>query len=153
MCMKKVQSEGISVMGLIRNSVKFELTIFIFTFMFGMSYYGWDILKSTLFLCWEEVKVLVIQSCPTLWDPMVCGPPSSSVHGIFQARVLEWARGSSWSRNRTWVSCSADKFFTNWATREANRIWCDCTNAILEAATFSHYHYRQRALESPHVSK
>ena len=33
----------------------------------------------------------VAQSCPTLCDPMDCGPPGSSVHGIFQARVLEWA--------------------------------------------------------------
>ena len=32
----------------------------------------------------------VTQSCLTLSDPMDCGPPGSSVHGIFQARVLEW---------------------------------------------------------------
>ena len=32
----------------------------------------------------------VAQSCPTLHDPMDCSPPGSSVHGIFQARVLEW---------------------------------------------------------------
>ena len=32
----------------------------------------------------------VAQSCPTLNDPMNCSPPGSSVHGIFQARVLEW---------------------------------------------------------------
>ena len=32
----------------------------------------------------------VPQSCPTLSDPMDCSPPGSSVHGIFQARVLEW---------------------------------------------------------------
>jgi len=32
----------------------------------------------------------VAQSCPTLSDPMDCSPPDSSVHGIFQARVLEW---------------------------------------------------------------
>ena len=32
----------------------------------------------------------VIQSCQTLRDPMECSPPGSSVHGIFQARVLEW---------------------------------------------------------------
>ena len=31
-----------------------------------------------------------LQSCPTLCDPMHCSPPGSSVHGIFQARVLEW---------------------------------------------------------------
>ena len=33
----------------------------------------------------------VTQSCPTLSDPMDCSPPGSSVHGIFQARVLEWS--------------------------------------------------------------
>ena len=32
----------------------------------------------------------VTQSCPTLWDPMDCSPPGSSVHGISQARILEW---------------------------------------------------------------
>ena len=32
----------------------------------------------------------VAQSCPTLWDPMDCSLPGSSIHGIFQARVLEW---------------------------------------------------------------
>ena len=32
----------------------------------------------------------VAQSCPTPSDPMDCGPPGSSVHGIFQARVVEW---------------------------------------------------------------
>ena len=32
----------------------------------------------------------VAQSCPTPSDPMDCSPPDSSVHGIFQARVLEW---------------------------------------------------------------
>ena len=39
-----------------------------------------------------QVKVLVFQSCPTLSDPMDCSLPGSSVHGIFQARVLEWGR-------------------------------------------------------------
>ena len=34
---------------------------------------------------------LVAQSCPTLWDTMDCRLPGSSIHGIFQARVLEWA--------------------------------------------------------------
>ena len=32
----------------------------------------------------------VAESCPTLSDPMDCGPPDSSIHGIFQAGVLEW---------------------------------------------------------------
>ena len=38
----------------------------------------------------EKVKVLVIQMCPTLCHPMDCSPPGSSVHGILQARILEW---------------------------------------------------------------
>ena len=73
-------------------------------------------------LKWSEV--LVAQSCLTLGDPMYCGPPGSSTHVIFQARVLEWvaisfSRGSSWPRGGTWVSCTAGRFFTYWAMREA----------------------------------
>ena len=41
----------------------------------------------------------VAQSCPTLSDPMDCSPPGSSVHGIFQARVLEWG-ATAFSTNR-----------------------------------------------------
>ena len=72
----------------------------------------------------EKVKVLVAQSCPTLCYPMDCSPLGSSVHRILQARILEWvampfSRGSSWSRDWTWVSCIAGWFFTVWATREA----------------------------------
>ena len=39
---------------------------------------------------YEEKENEVIQSCPTLCDPMDCSPPGSSIHGIFQARILEW---------------------------------------------------------------
>ena len=71
------------------------------------------------------VCVLVTQSSPTLWDPMDCGPPGSSVHGILQARILEWFaissfRGSSQPSDRTWVSCIIGRFFTIWATREVH---------------------------------
>ena len=50
--------------------------------------------------------VLVAQPCPTLYDPTDCIPPGSSVHGILQARVLEWvaipfSRWSFWPRDRT----------------------------------------------------
>ena len=41
------------------------------------------------------LHVLVVQSCPTLCDPMDCSPPGSSVHGTFQARILEWFAISS----------------------------------------------------------
>ena len=52
-----------------------------------------------------------------LWDPMDCSLPGSSVHGISQARILEWiamsfSKGSSWSRDRTSISCIAGKLFT-----------------------------------------
>ena len=59
----------------------------------------------------------VAQSCPTPWDPMDCSPPGSSVHGIFQGKILEWvaissSRGSSWPRDQTHDSCIAGRFFT-----------------------------------------
>ena len=62
------------------------------------------------------------QSCLTLCDPMGHRLPGSSIHGIFQARVLEWvaisfSRGSSWPRDRTQVSRIVGRRFTVWATR------------------------------------
>ena len=62
--------------------------------------------------------------CPALHDTMVCSLPGSSVHGIFQARTLEWvaisfSRGFSQPRDRTEVSCIPGGFFTAWATGEA----------------------------------
>ena len=55
--------------------------------------------------CWECVCML---SHSVMSDPLDCSPPGSSVHGIFQARILEWvalsfSRGSSPSRDQTWV--------------------------------------------------
>ena len=41
-----------------------------------------------------KVDVLVTQSCPTLCDPKDCSPPGSSIHGILQARILEWTASS-----------------------------------------------------------
>ena len=64
----------------------------------------------------------VSQSCPTLCDPLNCSLPGYSVHGILQARILEWvaisfSRGSSWSRDQTWVSCVTGRRFMLWTTR------------------------------------
>ena len=61
----------------------------------------------------------VTQSCSTLCDPMDCSLSSSSVHGISQARTVEWiatpfSRESSWSRSQTQVSCIVGQFFTIW---------------------------------------
>ena len=72
-------------------------------------------------LRWSEVT----QLCPTLFDHMDCSLPGSSVHGIFQAIVLEWiaisfSRGSSRPRDWTQVSRIVDRRFTVWATREVH---------------------------------
>ena len=48
---------------------------------------------------WRNLCVLVAQSCPTLCDPMDCSAPGSSVHGILQARILEWVAMPSSMRN------------------------------------------------------
>ena len=63
--------------------------------------------------CSRQHKLQLIvsaKSCPTLCDPMDCSPPGSSVHGILQARILEWVampscRGSSQPRDRTHILC------------------------------------------------
>ena len=61
-------------------------------------------------------EVLVAQLCPTLCDPMDCSPPGSSIHGILQARILEWvaipfSRGSSQPKDLTQVSCISGRYF------------------------------------------
>ena len=71
-----------------------------------------------------QVKVL-ISHVRLFVTPWTVAFPGSSVHGISQARILEWvvipfSRGSSWPRDRTWVSYFAGRFFTPWATREAS---------------------------------
>ena len=74
-----------------------------------------------LFYCHlEGLHAKWLQSCLTLWDPMDCTPPGSSVHGILQARILECAampssKESSRPRDHTRVSCIccvAGEFFT-----------------------------------------
>ena len=76
----------------------------------------------------KKVKVKVTQSCLTLWDPK-----DYTVHGVLQARILEWvafpfSRWSSQPRDWTQVSRMAGGLFTSWATREApwsrTCLWC-----------------------------
>ena len=68
------------------------------------------------------------QSCPTLCDPRDCSLPGSSVHEIFQARILEWvaisfSRGSSWPRDRTRVSRIVGRHFTICKSRKSRDTW------------------------------
>ena len=64
-----------------------------------------------------EIESEVAHLCPTLCDSVDCSQPGSSVHGILQARILEWvaislSRGSSQPRDRTRVSCTVGRRFT-----------------------------------------
>ena len=68
----------------------------------------------------KESEVVLL--CPTFCNPMDCSLPGSSVHGIFQAKMLEWvvisfSRALSWTRDQTHSPASG--FFTTEATREA----------------------------------
>ena len=87
--------------------------------------------------------MLVAQSCPTLCNPMDCSPPGSSVHGILQARTLEWvaicfSKGSSRPRDWTQVSRIAGKLFTIWATRPRSIPKTVISNVSLAVLTQGH---------------
>ena len=76
------------------------------------------------------MRAKLLQSCPTLCDPLDSSPPGSSVHGILQGRILEWvaisySRGSSLPRDGTLPLMSpalAVRFFTTSTIREAHGI-------------------------------
>ena len=78
---------------------------------------GWDFYCTAFPIKTDSVLCLVTQWCLTLCDPVNCSPPGSSVHGVLQARIPEWAampssRESSKPRDQTQVSCTAGEFFT-----------------------------------------
>ena len=78
----------------------------------------------TLVMCCVVSCSVVSDPC----NPIDCSPPGSSVHGIFQARIVEWvafpfSRRSSQHMDQTQISHIASRFFTIWATREAQEYW------------------------------
>ena len=87
---------------------------------------GFFLLKSTAFLFLALLVpsfCIESESCSVVSDS--CDPMDYTVHGILQARLLEWvavpfSRGSSQPRDWTQVSNTAGRFFTSWATREAH---------------------------------
>ena len=102
-------------------------------------------------------RVLALSHVWLFCNPMDCSPPGTSVHGILQARILEWvaipfSRGSSPPRDWTWVSwnsCIAGRFFTIWATREGPKAGaysiilslCVCANTPSETAPSLHINF------------
>ena len=87
----------------------------------------------------QERYAQSLQLCPTLRDPMDCSPPGSSVHGILQARTLEWtampsSRGSFQPRDQTCISCVAGEFFTDESPGKPRETMCHFNKtAFLEA--------------------
>ena len=78
-----------------------------------------EICQDTYFKTQKQHVCLVTKSCLTVYDPMDCCPPGSSVHGILQARILEWvvmpsSKGSSQFKDQTQVSCIAGGFHYWW---------------------------------------
>ena len=67
-----------------------------------------------------KMKSEIAQSCPTLHDSMDCSPPGSSVHGIFEATVLEWA-AIAFSEN-TWSNRQIWPWNTEWSRANTNRV-------------------------------
>ena len=100
--------------------------LFPINFLFSSStVLSWFFALNNLKDTWpNKSEIVSCSACPTLCNLMDYSLPGFSVHGIFQARVLEWvaisfSRWSSRPRNQTQVSCTARRCFTLWATREA----------------------------------
>ena len=105
----------------IQTSFHYEL----WTLQFPWSQYCFcsPLLCDNSFFLFPHGCCLVIQWCPTLGGPKDCRLPGSSVHGIFQTRILEWvaisfSRRSSWPRDGTFISCISRWILYCWATRE-----------------------------------
>ena len=100
-----------------------------------------------LCLKWKESESEVAQLCPTVCDPVDCSPPGSSVHGILQARILEWVaisfpRVSSQPSNKTGsLALQADSLPTELQGKPIT----ECTFCIFEKnwQNFSFWHFRE----------
>ena len=87
------------------------------------------------------IRAKLLQSCPTLCNPMDCNLPDTSVHGYSPSKntgedchaliAMPSSRGSSQPRNWTEVSCITSRFFTDWATREAQE-YCSGSLSLLQ---------------------
>ena len=123
-----------------------------------MSHFSCSLSQGVKMIYTSEKKKwkLVTQSCLTLCDPMNCRQPGSFVHGILQARILEWvaipfSRRSSQPRDWTWVSCIASRFFTHWATREALSLRYKCCHWPRNYLFFHTFQSRYETHSSVHL--
>ena len=96
---------------------------------------------------WESESEIT-RSCPTLCNTMDCSLPRVSVHGIFQARILEWvalsfSRGSSRPRDQARVSRIVGRSFTVWAASEVIDL-----QSLVTTQTHTHTHTHTHALQN-----
>ena len=107
------------------------------------------------------VCVLVAQSCRILCNPMDCSQPGSSIHGILQARILEWvaicfSRRYSWPRDGTRVSHAVGIFFTICATGASVGDWLNklkhlhCYGLNVFPLRFTWWNPNTQSLPTPH---
>ena len=115
-----------------------HVCVFVYMIKFSSVPFGWQLKmpcrlyqKKSNIPPWRpsSLHAKSFQSCPTFCNPVDCSPPGSSVHGILQARILEWvaissSRGSFRAEDGTHIgSCVAGRFFTTSITWET---WCLC---------------------------
>ena len=104
--------------------------------------------------------VYSLQSCLTLCDPKDCRPPGSSVHGILQARILEWvaisySRGSSWPRDQTRVSLrllNCKWIVYHWATRKAHKTSVQPSNPTTGRIPWGNHNWKRHMYPTVHCS-
>ena len=138
-----------------------------------MSTHIWYYMPSSLYTE-MYIRAKLLQSCLTLWGPMDCCLPGSSVHGILQARILKWvamssSRGSFPPRGRNCISCSsciAGGFFTTEppgkplyvAFQSLSHVWFSVTpwaaacqaSLSFSVLEFSHVHWVGDAMQPSH---
>ena len=107
------------------NSVFDIVNFFHFLVFFNSSIIA---LQCCISFCYITAWISYVLSCSVMSNSFDCSLPGSSVHGILQARTLEWvvmpsSGESSHPRDWTQVSLIAGRFFTTWATREAQEYW------------------------------
>ena len=103
-------------------------------------------------VCWCHCSLT--KSCLTLCDPMDCSLPGSSVHGILQARILEWvaiplSRGSSQPRDQACISCTAGRFFT---TEPPGKPCVSVFRGLKERIQNSKQHYQGRWIKKKELT-
>ena len=127
-CFPIYEMIGLDTMILVFWMLSFRQTFSLSSFNFINRFFSSSSLSAIRVVSSAYLRLLKsLQLWPILCDPMHCSPLDSSVHGILQARTLEWvaisfSRGSSWPRDRTHVSCIGRQILYHLSYQERLRI-------------------------------